>query len=145
MANPFTIPAISEQYLAGKFTDARLATIIDILLGLASSSQNPTPPNAIPATIAGGGNWNSGVMPANGNSFAASAELDQAGTLTLQRYIDAAGTIPIGNSIQQVMSANTLATVAANDEMPCASWNVVIANTSGTLGNLTDVVLLEKK
>lgn len=39
MANPFTIPAVSEQFLANKSANERLATIIDILLGYAAGSQ----------------------------------------------------------------------------------------------------------
>lgn len=109
----------------------------------AGGNISPTPPTPAPATIAGGGNWNSGIIPANGaRSVAVSAELSQAGTLTLQRYIDAAGTIAIGAAIVQALSANVVGTVAANDGLPFSSFSVVVANSSGSVGNLTNVYIL---
>lgn len=109
----------------------------------AGSVVNPTPPVAPPATLAGGGVWNSGTLPGNGASaLAAAATLSQAGTLTIQRYIDLAGTIAIGGAIAQVMTADTPATVAVNDGLPFASFSVQVNNTSGSLGNLTGVAIL---
>lgn len=145
MTDPFTVPPYSEQFLAGKSTDTRLAVIMDILLGRANTTQNPTPVNPVPVLIAGGATYSSGAMAANGNSFAASALLTQNGSLTLQRYIDAAGVIPIGDLITQAITANTLATVAVADGLPCVSWIVSIINSSGSVGNLSEVVFLEKK
>lgn len=105
---------------------------------------NPVPPTPVPTTIAGGGNWASGIIPGAGyNKLATTAQLSQAGTLTIQRYVNAAGTIPIGAAIVQALSANTLGYAAVNDGLPFASWQVTIANTSGSVGNLTNVVLLE--
>lgn len=109
----------------------------------AGGNTSPVPPTPAPATIAGGGNWNSGIIAANGaRSVAASAELSQAGTLTLQRYIDAAGTIAIGAAVIQALSANVVGTVAVNDGLPFSSFSVVVANSSGSVGNLTNVYIL---
>lgn len=93
-----------------------------------------------PATIAGGGNWNSGVIVApNVGSWAAAATLSQAGTITLQRYIDNAGTIAIGAAVTATLTANTANYVSVEDNLPSGSYAVVIANTSGSTGNLTNV------
>jgi len=114
------------------------------IAGNSGSSVNPTPPTPVPATIAGSGSWASGIMPANGaKALAASATLSQAGSLTIQRYIDAAGTVPIGMPVVAVLSATVANTVAVNDGLPFASWQVTVANTSGSTGNLTGVVLLQ--
>jgi len=84
-------------------------------------------------------------MSASGyNKLAAAATLSQTGTLTLQRYIDAAGTIALGSAVTQAMTANVSATVWVNDGQPAASWRVTVQNTSGSTGNLTGVALLEQ-
>lgn len=146
MADPFPIPPYSEQFLAGKSTDTRLAVIMDLLLGTSGGNVAPTIPNTVPATIAAGVTYDSGVITVGGyNNFAASAQLTQTGTLTLQRYIDAAGTVAIGDAVTQAMTANTLATVAVADGLPCASFNVTVQNTSGSLGALSKFNVLEKK
>jgi hypothetical protein len=101
-----------------------------------------TPP---PATIAGGGNWQSGPIDSSGfNAIAVSAKLTQAGSLSVQRYIDVLGTIPISSAISAVMSANTLTVVSSNDDIPFACFIVTVSNTSGSTGTLSDVAVLEK-
>lgn len=139
------VPAICEPDLQNQPVASRLAVIIDVLLGLVAATSVPVPPTPVPATIANGGNYNTGVMPITGNSLAASANLSQNGSLVLQRYIDAAGTIPIGAAITQALVGGTLGTVAVNDGLPAASWTVQVNNTGGALGNLTQFALLEKK
>lgn len=101
----------------------------------------PTPP---PATIAASGNWNSGAISASGlNAIAATAKLTQTGQLVLQRYIDAAGTIPIGSDETVAMTANTLTSAyIANDGVPFASFSVQVNNTSGSTGTLSMVGIL---
>lgn len=104
----------------------------------------PVPPNAFPVTIAAGATYDTGIMPTNGAvGLAASGNLTQAGVLSIQRYIDSAGTIPIGAAITQTMTANTLATVAVNDGLPAASWHAAIQNTSGSTGTLSQAALLQ--
>lgn len=113
--------------------------------GAAGSAVNPVPPNAPPATLAAAGVWSSGVISAAGfNKLAAAATLTQTGTLTIQRYIDAAGTVPLGAAITQAMTASTPATAWVNDGQPAASWQVTVTNTSGSTGTLSGVVLLEQ-
>ena len=103
----------------------------------------PVPPTAFPATIAGGATYSTGVIAGLGYSgLAAAAQLDQAGVLTLQRYIDQAGTIPIGAATTQAMSAGVQATVAVRDGLPFSSFIVTIQNTSGSLGTLSGTALL---
>lgn len=104
----------------------------------------PTAPVAFPSTIAGGATFNTGIMPTLGcRGLAASAQLTQTGVLSIQRYIDLAGTIPIGAAITQAMTATVLATVSVSDGLPAASWQVSIQNTSGSTGTLTNASLLQ--
>lgn len=139
------VPALSEPDLKNQPEASRLAVIVDILLGIVGASNVPTPPTPVPATIANGGNYNTGIMSAAGRFFAASANLSQNGSLVLTRYIDPAGTIPIGPVTTQALAAGVLGTVAVNDFVPCASWAVQVNNTGGGLGNLTQFALLQGK
>lgn len=101
----------------------------------------PTPP---PASLPASAVWSSGAIPAAGyQAIAASAQIDRAGSLSLQRYIDAAGTLPIGAAITQAMTANVLATVFSNDGMPFASYIVSVTNSAGGTAHLINVYLLE--
>lgn len=101
--------------------------------------------NPPPSTIAGGGNWQSGPIDSSGfNAIAVSAKLSQAGSLSVQRYIDLLGTLPIGSAITAVMTANTLAVVNSNDNIPFACFIITVSNTSGSTGNLSSVAVLEK-
>jgi hypothetical protein len=103
----------------------------------------PKPPTPPPATIAASGNWNSGIMSNGGyGSLAVAAKLSQTGTLVLQRYLDPAGTIPIGAAISQAMTANTVATVATTDGLLCSAFSIVVTNTGGSTGNLSSVFIL---
>lgn len=107
----------------------------------AGSTNNPD--SNPPATIAAGATWTSDAIPSQGaRGIAAGATLDQTGTLTLQRYLDAAGTVAIGVAITQAMTASTPATVAVNDGLPCASFRIAVHNTSGSLGTLTAVAVV---
>lgn len=113
------------------------------IAGNPGSVINPVPPTAPPATIAGGSNWNSGpILSIGRGGIAAGATLSQTGTLTLQRYIDKAATIAIGSAVTAAMTANTPATVDVVDGLPCGSFTIVVANTSGSTGNLTGVAIL---
>lgn len=102
-------------------------------------------PNPAPATIAAGATWLSGpISAASYNSIAAGATLSQAGTLSIQRDMDAAATLPIGAALSQTMTANVFATVALNDGLPFVSWQVSIHNTSVSVANLTNVTVIQK-
>jgi hypothetical protein len=145
MADYGTTPSAAALALAGQGTTAMLCYILDALLGVIGGNVAPTPPTPAPATIAAGVTYSTGIIPAAGyNMFAASAQLNQTGTLTLQRYIDEAGTIAIGAAITQAMTADVLATVAVNDGLPCASFKVTVENTSGSLGTLSNFHILAK-
>lgn len=100
------------------------------------------PQTSPPASIAGGGNWQSGLMPAGFGGLVVGATLSQTGTITIQRYADLAGNVPVGAAITQAMTANTAAWAGVNDGLPFISWSVEISNTSGSAGNLTNVALL---
>lgn len=121
---------------------------IPVYIGTApSASGSPAPPVPPPVSLAAGANWNSGAIPSLGyKALAVGATLSQAGTIQIQRYLNAAGTIALGNPVPspaQAMTANTPATIWVNDGQPSASWSVVITNTSGSTATLGNVAILQ--
>lgn len=99
---------------------------------------NVVPSVGFPATIAGSGSWTSGVIVNYGfAALQASVESTQAGQLTIQRYADLAGLIPIGTVATQAISASTQAWTAINDGTPFLSYSVTITNTSESTATIT--------
>lgn len=89
------------------------------------------------ATIAGGANFTSSPIQVPGyRNLAVGARLSQTGTITIQRYLDKAGQVPVGALISVSLVANTSNWATVNDGLPFQSFVFVIANTSGSLGNL---------
>lgn len=104
-------------------------------------AQFATPP---PATIAASGSWSSGVVGARGGRLVVNAKLSQAGTLTVQRYMDIFGTLVVGAPVVQALAANVDGYVTISDGLPYLSYKITVANTSGSTGNLSDVYVLEQ-
>lgn len=106
------------------------ATLTATQIGLASS-------------IGGTTNINSNVIVTNGyKAFAVSVTSTQAGTLTIKRYIDAAGTLAYSTDITASITASTLAIATANDGKPFQSIKINISNSSGTTATLSTVMVL---
>lgn len=101
----------------------------------------PTPP---PASLAASGAWVSGVIGGSGGVLAVNAKLTQAGTLSVQRYMDIFGAIPIGPASVQALSANVDGYVIITDGYPYLSYIVTVTNTSGSTATLSDVFVLEQ-
>ena len=94
-----------------------------------SDSTQPTGQVTLPATIPASGTWTSGALPTYGmDHVAASAQIDQAGTLSVQRYLDAGGTLAQGSPTTAAMSANTLAIVDNLGTVVAQSFKVSVIN-----------------
>lgn len=116
-------------------------TVPSIPIGQNAQASIPQP--TVPATVPANGNITLGPMIAAGfHGLAAACTLSVAGSISIQRYIDLAGTIAIGNSVSQAITGGTPATVAIYDDQPAASWIVTIANSTGGVGNLTNTAFL---
>jgi hypothetical protein len=90
-----------------------------------------------PATIAGGGNFTSiPIICAGWKTIAVGARLSQIGTITIQRYLDRAGLVPIGAPVSAALVANTSQWATVSDNLPFQSFVFAINNTSGSTGNL---------
>lgn len=97
---------------------------------------------AYPSTIANGVTYDSDLLPAGFGGLAVGVLSDKALTLTVQRYADLAGLLPIGDAITQAVTANVAAWAGANDGLPYLSFNFTLANASGSLATFVSVVAL---
>ncbi len=66
----------------------------------------------------------------------------QAGTLSVQRFLDAAGAIPIGAPISAVLIGGTANSVSWTDGIPYASFKITVSNSGGSAATLSNVAVL---
>ena len=111
----------------------------------------PVLPVPVPVSIAGSGNWNSGLILSDGfKVICVGVIATQAGTVTIQRYMDIAGNIPIGTLASATLVANVANTVTVGglgttsplDNLPFLTFTVIITNSAGSTMTLTQVSFL---
>lgn len=101
-----------------------------------------TLPTPQPATIAGGGNWNTGLIFSDGyRNISVGVTLSQAGSLVITRYIDRAGTVAQAASTTSIV-ASTALIVNLTDGLPYISYSVQVNNSSGSTGTLSGFAIL---
>jgi hypothetical protein len=66
---------------------------------------------------------------------------DHAGTLSVQRYADAAGVVPVGAPLSVAVAANTPIAVGWSEGLPCGSIVMTFVNSGGAAANLTNVTV----
>lgn len=99
--------------------------------------------HGLAATVAAAGNTLSPVIPSNGwQKISAAVTSSQTGALQIQRYLDAAGTIPQGAVSTVALVAATQSNLNVNDGLPFMSFTVKITNTGGATANLSGVAVL---
>lgn len=77
----------------------------------------------------------SGLIQAGGYpKIAVGAQSSTAGSVSVQRYIDQAGTVPQGVALTQALSAGVAGVLNVTDGLPFQSFIVTI--TGGTLSNV---------
>jgi hypothetical protein len=95
----------------------------------------PVSVHALPATVAASGNVTSNLIFSDGMKTAAiGVTSSQTGNITVQRYLDDAGTIKQGAALTAALNIT--------DGNPFASFTVNISNTGGSTANLTNVGIL---
>jgi len=84
-----------------------------------------------PGTIAASGTFTSTVMPTYGMPHVAvAAKIDQAGTLSVQRYLDNAGQVAAGAAVTAAMTKNTTATIDNLGTVLSQSLSISIINSA---------------
>jgi hypothetical protein len=93
-----------------------------------------------PTTIAAAGNYSTGIIVSDGYKVVAVAITSTtAGALNIQRYLDREGTIPVTAVLSTPIVATTPLIVIVNgsvDNLPFASFSIVVTNTSGGTGTI---------
>ena len=119
-----------EPYAVGPVGQVDLVNKDPTLLG-------PTLPTT--GTIAASGNWTSGVVFADGfKAIGVGAKSTQTGAINIQRYLDRAGSIPVGAVITAALVANTAQWATVNDGVPFQSFTIQITNTGASPATVTN-------
>ncbi len=94
---------------------------------------------SIPATS----NVSSNLIQTNGYKvLALGVTSTQAGTATIQRFLDAAGTIAQGPALSVALTATTPAVLNGNDGVAFQSAKVTVSNSAASAATLSNVLLL---
>lgn len=104
------------------------AFVATIAFGV-NTSVNPT--NAFPTSLASGATYTTGIQPLAGVGISFCAQTTSGGTISIQRYLDGAGSVAVGTTLSQTMSAGTTACIAVNDGLPALYFQGSIAGTGG--------------
>lgn len=110
-----------------------------------AARQAPVPASAhnLPASVAANSSAQSSLIVTEGFSLiSAGVTASQNGTMAVQRYLDAGGTVPQGAAVQVTLTANSAANLDVLDGKPFASFKLTVTNASGSVSNLTNFALL---
>src|SRR5882762_9022304 len=93
----------------------------------------PAATHNLPASIAASSSVQSSLIVTEGFMvIAAGITTSQNGSMTVQRYLDAGGTVPQGSAISLTLTANTAANLNVLDGLPFASFQLTVSNSSGS-------------
>lgn len=96
-----------------------------------------------PGTIANAGTYTSEAIGLYGfRHVAVTAQLTNAGTLSLQRYVDLAATVTAGAAVTAAMSASTTATIDNLGTVIAQSAKVSIINGGTTAGTISALAMV---
>ena len=70
------------------------------------------------------------------------AQITQAGSISVQRYVDPAGALPQGTPQSAALAANTAAVLNIADGLPFGSFTVTLNNSAGSAATVTAVQVL---
>lgn len=110
-----------------------------------SVPQAPVPQTVhnLPGTVAANSTVNTSLIKTDGYSLiAAGITLSQAGTMSIQRYLDDGGTQPQGALVTVPLIANSAANLDVLDGKPFASFMLNVTNAAAVTATVTGFALL---
>jgi len=110
-----------------------------------SVRQAPVPAavHNLPSSIAANSQVQSSLIATEGFSLiSAGITASQAGVMSIQRYLDAGGTVTQGGAVQVSLTAATAANLDILDGKPFASLKLTVTNSAGSTSTLTNFALL---
>jgi hypothetical protein len=94
-------------------------------------------------SINAGGNVISNLLFMNGYKlFSFGLTSSEAGSISIQRYLDTAGTIKQGSALTASLSASTAAVYNLADTLPFQTMTIEVLNSSGSAATLSNVIFL---
>jgi hypothetical protein len=129
------------------WSDPELSSEFFNVTGMGPAAQTTVVQSPALTSIAISGTYTTGVVVSNGYQIiAVGVTSSQAGTVTIQRFLDRAGTVPVTTTLSTpVVAATPLVVVvnAFNDHLPFASFIITVTNSSGsTVANITNFAVL---
>lgn len=102
-----------------------------------------SPDGVLPlAPIAKGTPFDTGMLYADGfRQVAVGVKMDQAGSLSMQRYLDEAGLLPVGAAITGALTANQPTVLSISDNYPFNWVRITIANAGTPNANVAAFAL----
>jgi hypothetical protein len=110
-----------------------------------TARQAPVPASVhnLPGAIAANGSVQSSLIATEGFSLiSVGLTVTQAGTLSVQRYLDAGGTVVQGVAAQISLSANVAANLDILDGKPFASFKITITNSASSQSTISNLAVL---
>jgi len=107
--------------------------------------QCPLAPSAIglATSVLASGNVVSNAIITNGlKNFTFGITSSQNGSVSIQRYADQLGTIPVGAAITGSVTAATATDVHSTDSIPYQSMIITVNNTGGSTATISNCLLL---
>ena len=99
--------------------------------------------SSLPTTILAGASWTSGVIVTAGwKSIMFAATSTAIGALTIQRYLDLAGTVSLGSLSSQALSPGAANYLCVNDGLPYVSFVATITNPGGVSATISKTALI---
>jgi hypothetical protein len=131
MSNPTTTPlGQNEVHTAVDLGQTLQVAVLPADMGLGTS-------------INASGSSVSNVIFMNGyKAFAFGCTSSQNGTVSIQRYLDAAGTIVQGAALTVSLTGATAAVLNNSDNHPYQSMIITVSNSGGSTATLTSTLLL---
>ena len=99
--------------------------------------------HTVPSSIPASGQVQSSLVLAEGFSqISVGVTASQNGTLSVQRYLDAGGTVTQGTAVQTALVAGSAANLDVMDGRPFVAFKLTLTNSAGAVSNLTNFALL---
>lgn len=96
-----------------------------------------------PGTIAAGATFDTGAIYSDGfKDIAVGVLMNAGGTITLQRYLDAAMLLPVGAAVTATITGGTATVLTSTDDLPFNYLRVTIKNTAATVATIAAFGLL---
>lgn len=113
-----------------------------LAVGPANQTQVPASVHNLPSSIAPDASTASNLIVAEGyTKIAVGLTLTQNGSVSIQRFLDPAGTVPIGSPSVQALTAGQNASLTVNDGQLFSSFQVIVLNSANATAYIANLAI----